>query len=416
VCKPETKCEKTVDPESKYRSGGVKYRVDGNQLELDWQASLFMNLTAQTNYCLEMRVSGEPLDNQGATTTIIRLTVTPQKLPKLMWIPATTNPVNFIALPQSPGSVLTMRGLWLGRSGADPASTEILLMQGYKNTSFADTAAVRRSPAVNPTTSWVDVPGGPGSLFSVWRFGSDMQVKSPHALLLDGAISQYSAIYGDLKNPEPMPPTQLRGKVDVAVTAMAIAMQPIMSALGILAQTDMGLKSYVSTGPNNQMEKPVVMVPTGLAKLVRMTSYADKPDGTGTVGVLGLTAAGEPALFAWNGIEFSYDRRSEAISKPAQVGTDPTDALAVGDVDGNGYNDIILARGGKVKFFLQNSGGSFVANEAELTPPSGVTIGALAVGQLDGQGKLDLAIADAAAQNCSGSACNQVYIYQNQTP
>lgn len=415
VCKPETKCEKTVDPQSKYRNGGVTYRVDGNKLELDWPASLFMNLTSQTNYCLEMRINGEPLDNRDMPPTILRLDVTPRITP-LMWSTPTNSPLHFMpdAILGSPSN-LTMRGLWLGRGGKDLASTEVLLLQSYTNMISVAGAAIQRSTMVDPTTSWVKASAGPGSLFSAWRFGSDIQVNNPRAVLLaELPAKQYALNYGTLQNPDSLP--EKRGEVmGESITAAAVAIHPGTPTVGVLTQTNQILKSYVSTAPNNLMEKTVIF-PSGFGSLLRMTSYADKPDGTGTVGVLGLTDKGEPALFAWNGTQFSYDGRSETLSKPDQVGTAPTDALAVGDVDGNGYNDIILARGGKVKFFLQSSAGLFVANAAELTPPSGVTIGALAVGQLDGQGKLDLAIADATVRKCGSSDCNHVHIYLNQTP
>jgi hypothetical protein len=195
---------------------------------------------------------------------------------------------------------------------------------------------------------------------------------------------------------------------------MAISIQPGSNTFGVLVQNDIDLRAYFSRVTGELIVNKVQGIPSQMPPLVRMAPYASKADGTGTVGVIGMTAGGEPALFGWDGFTFSYDPRSYDLRQSDQLAIVPTDAIAVGDVDGNSLNDIVLARGSKVKFYLQ-LGGRFVPASTEVALPAGVSIGALSVGQLDGQGNLDLAVADATPRKCAVSDCNQVFVYLNQT-
>lgn len=336
-------------------------------------------------------------------------------VPTLTWRAEPSSPLSFIPKdPTAPVPNLSLRGLWLGRGGSDLAATEVLLMQGYTNFSSYPLAAIRRSTMTNPAMSWIEDSVGSKSLFSVWGFGSSVELQNPRVILWNETVPrQYKVNYGVLTNPESA--FDMRGQtLGFEAIAMAIAIRTGSSTFGVLVQNDIDLRSYISTRPGELLVNEVRGIPWQFSPLTRMTPYAAKSDGTGLVGVIGMTAGGEPALFSWDGFAFSYDPLSDEIRQPNQLGTVTTDALAVGDVDGNGFNDIVVARGGKVKFFLQLAG-RFVPASTEVTLPADVSIGALAVGQLDGQGKLDLAVADAKPRKCAVSDCNQVFVYLNQT-
>ena len=134
--------------------------------------------------------------------------------------------------------------------------------------------------------------------------------------------------------------------------------------------------------------------------------------------MLAATAQGEPALFVFDGGSFLYSgsltRARQLIGLKATAPL-PIPALAVGDLDGDGLNDLAIARSGRVEFYLGTETG-FVRSPSDLTLPGALQAAAMAIGQADGAGKNDLVIAEPASVTCGPASCSVVHIFQNQTP
>jgi hypothetical protein len=119
-----------------------------------------------------------------------------------------------------------------------------------------------------------------------------------------------------------------------------------------------------------------------------------------------------------HGSTLSYDaNRSMAMQQQIKLGSTAIGAVAAGDVNGDGFTDLAVMVGSTVTFFLQQMDGSFFAGGAYTLPNSIQQPVALAIGQVDGQGLNDLLVGDGSLAACSNPRpfCNTVYVFLNQS-
>src|SRR5262249_12112248 len=104
-----------------------------------------------------------------------------------------------------------------------------------------------------------------------------------------------------------------------------------------------------------------------------------------------LTIVFSPAVFTPRPV-FAALQDQTAQRLPAL--TDASYSFAVGDVDGDGKLDVIVANGGQSRLWM-NRGGTFVDETASRLPVLNDTTIAAALGDVNGDGALDLVLANA---------------------
>lgn len=320
-----------------------------------------------------------------------------------------TSPVKReVSLPNpsvSPPSNPSVRGVWTD------GDQQFLLLRDYVQAGDQTPTSLISVTDSAPRFFGMNSPAV--CFFDVWRFVDTMSGALPRAVwfktaspsgysILDGAVSGSSGV--------------LHGKPQDLTTASAVAM--LGSKIGLLTQTDKGLKGYVwdrDTAVLASMAPVVTLgLPTPAPTLTVMAGYADKSNGTGTIGVLGLDAAGRAYFFSFDGTNFQYnDTTSQAISNKT-LGT--ITSVAVGELNGDDLNDLAVGRSGTIDFYVQRVGGGFVSAKSPLRLEMGVVEAALAIGPYYGQAKKqDLLVADKAQQGTGSSISHQVYVYQNSS-
>lgn len=370
---------------------------------------LSRNLASGQTYAFrfDMRHQNRPLGNPPAGADF---TVTVQAPPTLTWTPAVASPLQVVAAAGS--TLLTVRGVWVGQSGAP--QSEVVLLRDYTTGGGLRRTEVSRSGGAS--TSWVDGPQPP-SLFDQWSFGGPAEKTRAAYLIQTGAATMnYTLSTAFLQDTF----SDSRGPINMLTTpSMAMALAPRTSVFGLLLQTSTELRAYVSQFGQMPVQRAVVSLAGAFPTLTVFTAYADRADGSGP-GVLTATAQGEPALFVFDGSDFVYaEDRSRDLGKLIGYKASaplPILALAVGDLDGDGLNDLAIARsGGRVEFYLGTDTG-FVRSPVDLTLPGTLTPAAMAIGQVDGSGRNDLLIAEANKATCGASDCSLVHVYLNQSP
>lgn len=88
-------------------------------------------------------------------------------------------------------------------------------------------------------------------------------------------------------------------------------------------------------------------------------------------------------------------------------------AVAIGDVDGDGLNDVVLAATSAVALFLQRASGGF---DPAVTLASGIRISGVALADLDGDGRMDVVAADAGSAPAGGTGGAGVIVLLQRTP
>ncbi|MBN1953769.1 MAG: VCBS repeat-containing protein [Anaerolineae bacterium] len=119
-------------------------------------------------------------------------------------------------------------------------------------------------------------------------------------------------------------------------------------------------------------------------------------DGDGDLdAVVGNIGADPDMIYINDGVGNPYD----IVSYPFNSSVDTTHALALGDMDGDGDLDIVAGKNGQRNAIYYNDGGaSFDAPHFAFGASSDYTLG-VALGDLDGDGDLDVVVANDGGQN-----------------
>lgn len=330
----------------------------------------------------------------------------------LAWEKHSSSPLTF---PLASVSAVTVRGVWVGRPSTSGGTSlaEVLLLRNFKDNVSKDKATV--SAMNSPTPSWLspaavyDSASTSLTLFDLWHFSTPRAVYvppgNPGYKIFDAPINAASA------------PTAVNWP-QLSPTAMAIAVRKDTSSteqVGLLVQTSSGLKGYVSS--SNYMTLQDVTSSSSCTPKY-LVGYADDPEGKNGVGVLGMAAQGKLCFFDFDGTKFSFNKaKSDSLNSFQMVPTKAVTALAVGDVNGDGRNDIAIAQANKIEFYVNQWWGFVPAKESLALS---VEPAAIAIGQMDGLGKNDLLVADVGKPNCGTDMeppCegNHVYVYLNKT-
>ncbi len=354
----------------------------------------------------DMRHQNRPLGGASATIDFSVLVEAP---PTLSFSESASSPL-LIAAPTG-ATGLTVRGVFVGQAAAP--QSEILLSRDYTNAGGMARSEVTRSGGA--TMSWVDGPQPP-SPFGLWPFGGSNEAGRAAYLVQTGAATMNYALYTAFSRDSV---GESRGAISsLPMPLMAMALSPASSVFGLLVQTSSDLRSFLSQFGQTPTARALINLPLGFPALTLLVAYSDRADGNGP-GVLAATAQGEPALFVFDGSSFLYSEdRSRELGKLIGYKATaplPIPALAVGDLDGDGLNDLAIARSGHVEFYLGTETG-FVRSPSDLTLPGALQAAAMAIGQADGGGKNDLVIAEPASVACGPASCSVVHIFQNQTP
>jgi len=81
----------------------------------------------------------------------------------------------------------------------------------------------------------------------------------------------------------------------------------------------------------------------------------------------------------------------------AAIGSQPIDAIAIGNVDTNALDEVVFSRAGTLSI-LMNTANGFKAPDACVAIPEQSPIAAIAIGDVDRNGKNDIAVAHSSAQ------------------
>lgn len=90
-----------------------------------------------------------------------------------------------------------------------------------------------------------------------------------------------------------------------------------------------------------------------------------------------------------------------------------SDDLAVGDVNGDGLADVVLAAQDAVALFYQQTGGTFAP---VLTLPAGLRVSGVALADLDGDARVDIVVANAGNAPAGGTGGSSVTILLQTVP
>ena len=381
--------------------------ADATDPTSEYQPSLFpvRNKLTQGTYTFKISHPNRDLELSGGQPDPT-LTITDDPV-ALAWKPHSQSPLT-LAYPStadaSKGPV-SVRGVWVGRpNGMNLA--EVLLLRDYTNSSGTPNTQVGRSTDISATWPNVTAVQAHPSFFGLWPFGS---AANPLAAYLTKGTTHFVSA-APLNPPQNPPQNPMSVDLKLAASAMAVV-KSANGTIGLLVQTSSGLKGYFSSSNYVKPEDVASCVST----LKYFMGYADDPAGTSGVGVLGMTADGLPCFFDFNGAKFS-ENKTKSESLKIAMKTEKVTALAVGDVNGDGRNDIAVTRAGMIEFYL-NQWWGFVPAKDSLALTTKVEPAAIAIGQMDGTGKNDLLVADGVAQMCGTppTPCNHVHVYLNQT-
>lgn len=334
------------------------------------------------------------------------VTVTASPVP-VTWKEVAMVPVGGLSsagLAGSNSKIVAVRGVWLR------GSSDYHLLRDYQDNNRALVSEVTATTGASWFTGSVQRTATATNLFfDVWHFGPNGgSLRAVQALKSGATMDETILRHGFSPSLTYLGETTqgmvLPGPVALCVRGMQLAVVMQRATLEAYDWPMMG--APVKSVPAG--------LPTSLPKLDVLTGFADDANGTAGVGVLGIekaTGSAHVVSLIESGPGFAYDvRRSEAISTLTQG---KLTAIAVGDVDCDGLNDLAVGRGQSVQFYFQRPWGWLGGKDSLKLS---FTEAGIAIGTCDAVKKTSsLVIADAATECQSNKDATCVHVYE-RTP